>query len=94
MRVLILAMFALLLSTPALSATEADPAEAPTPEVVASVVEAAAPDAEATMELTEISVEERTAPDDAAAAQLGPRGGFWWLVGVVVVAGVILALVL
>lgn len=29
-----------------------------------------------------------------AAAQLRPRGGFWWIVGVIVVAGVILAVVL
>jgi hypothetical protein len=26
--------------------------------------------------------------------QLGPRGGFWWIVGVIVVAGVILAVLL
>ena len=54
-------------------------AEAPTP---------------AAMHLDEIQVEERTATGDTESAQLPARGSFWWLVGVVVVAGVILAVLL
>jgi hypothetical protein len=36
----------------------------------------------------------RAARDLRDDYQLGPRGSFWWLVGVVVVAGIILAVVL
>ncbi len=94
MRALILPLFALLLSAPALGATESDPTDARAPEVVPSAVVEAAPEAEATMQLAEVSLEERTASEDASAAQLPQRGSFWWLVGVIVVAGVILAVLL
>lgn len=95
MRTLTLALLAALVSTPALSATENDPADARVPEVVPQVVTDAASQSEATMQLGEVSLEERTVvSDDAAAAQLGERGGFWWIVGVIVIAGVILAVVL
>lgn len=93
MRKLILALLTLLLSAPALSATVNDPADLAVPEVVPTVVEAA-PAADAAMQLGEVSLEERTATsDEAPAAQLGPRGSFWWIVGVIVVAGIILAVV-
>lgn len=93
MRHLKLSLLALLLTAPALSATEKAPAPI-APEFVPSVVADAAPSVLADMHLTEVAIEERSAASDAAAAQLGPRGGFWWLVGVVVVAGVILAVLL
>lgn len=94
MRNLILSLLVLLLTAPALSATENAPADAFVPEAVPNVVAEPAPDAGAAMHLSEIHLEERTATSDVAAAQLGPRGGFWWIVGVIVVAGVILAVVL
>lgn len=98
MRHLILSLLAVLLAAPALSATENDPAADLVPaveaEVVPSMTAESAPDADGALQLTEVTLEERAASDDAAAAQLGPRGGFWWLVGVVVVAGVILAILL
>jgi hypothetical protein len=62
--------------------------------VVPSIVAQPAPNAEARVQLKEISLEKRAAPDDAAVAQLPQRGSFWWLVGVIVVAGVILAVLL
>jgi len=93
MRHLILALVALLLAVPA-GATEPAPAETRAPEVVPSVATGGEAVLEASLRLREVRLEERAAPADAAAAQLGPRGGFWWTVGVIVVAGVILALVL
>lgn len=93
MRRLILTLSALLLTAPVLGATETRPAEVAVPEARISVVEKAAPQA-AALQLTKVQVEKRATADDAAAAQLGPRGSFWWIVGVIVVAGVILAVVL
>lgn len=68
------------------------------PAEVASVAavqpEVAAPEPRAPeMKLKEIRVEEAKQGRDADAA-LPARGSFWWLVGVIVVAGVILAVVL
>ena len=54
----------------------------------------APPPAEPEMRLEAVQVEERAAPDEADAAQWPQRGSFWWLVGVIVVAGVILAVLL
>ena len=73
------------------SASEDLPVEYQSEIVPSAEVE---PGAGADMHLTKINVEERAAPADAAAAQLGPRGSFWWVVGVIVVAGVILAVIL
>lgn len=94
MRYVIASLFALLISAPALSATEKGAAEAFVPEVVPTVTAQSAPSAAATMQLNEIAIEERSTSSEAAAAQLGPRGSFWWIVGVIVVAGIILAVVL
>lgn len=93
MRRSILTLSLLLISAPALSATETRPAEVAVPEVRLSVVEKVAPEA-AALKLTQVQVEQRAASDAAPAAQLGPRGGFWWLVGVIVVAAVILTVLL
>lgn len=64
-------------------------------EVVEPAARADAP-AAPEMKLEQLSVSERRAEEGAAAeAQDMPRrGSFWWLVGVIVVAGVILALLL
>lgn len=78
------------LGAPQLSATEVDrpaaPAELATPTVDG-------PEAVGELNLTKVQVEERANADDAALVQPA-RGSFWWLVGVIVVAGVILAVVL
>jgi hypothetical protein len=46
------------------------------------------------LRLDPVQVERSTAADEAEAAQWPQRGSFWWLVGVIVVAGVLLALLL
>lgn len=80
------------LAVSALGATEAHRTE-PSAEVVTAVVAETEPAVDAGMHLDEITLEERVTTSDAEAAQLPPRGSFWWIVGVVVVAGVILAVV-
>lgn len=44
--------------------------------------------------LTPVVVEERAAPDDGIVQDMPQRGSFWWVVGAIVVAGVILAVLL
>ena len=91
-----LALVLLLLAAPAgLRAEDTRPGErAVQPEVVRTLDSADAP-AQPEMILTEMKVAERAVSSDAAVAQDMPqRGSFWWLVGVIVVAGVILYLVL
>lgn len=94
MRHLVASLLALSLTATALSATEARPADDVRPEVVPTVVADAESRPEAAMNLTEVQLEERSTSSDAAAVQVGPRGSFWWVVAVIVVAGVILAVVL
>jgi hypothetical protein len=83
-----------LLVAPAAGATEMTVAEeAPVPAVTVDTP-SEQPEA-APMHLQEIQLEERTNAAPAAdAAQMPARGSFWWLVGVIVVAGVILAVLL
>ena len=81
-----------LLAIPAAARAE-DPAPAPpSAQVVVQPIETpTAPTAE--MKLEEVRVQVDRQADDATIQ--GPsRGSFWWLVGVIVVAGVILAVVL
>jgi hypothetical protein len=93
MRRLVLSFLLLFLAVPAASASETKPAEAAVPEVVPRVT-ADAP-ADAGLQLTKVQLEERAPAEDAAVAQDMPaRGSFWWVVGAIVVAGVILAVVL
>ena len=94
MRYFLMLLLSVFLATSALSATEPTTTDAPVAKVVPSVVADGAASSSATMRLEQINLEERAASNDAAAAQLGPRGGFWWIVGVIVVAGVILAVLL
>jgi hypothetical protein len=85
-------LLALAVAAP-LSGTEKDPAAPdPLPAVIAEPT-AERPPVPA-MNLQEIQVEERPAAPDAEVAQVPARGSFWWLVGVIVVAGVILAVLL
>lgn len=85
--ILTLATAALLVCAPAAHATEADP--------VTDIVDVrlAEPPAAGELRLTEVQLRSEALSDDAMAAQPS-RGSFWWYVGVIVVAGVILAVVL
>lgn len=82
-----------LLAVPAAARAEAAPPAAPAavqPAVTSAAVQAPqAPE----MKLQEVQVKDAAQHRDAAAPSL-QRGSFWWLVGVIVVAGVILAIVL
>jgi hypothetical protein len=69
---------------------EARPSEPPTAGTVLAQEEPIAPE----LRLDRVHVEESRVADDAEAAQWPQRGSFWWLVGVIVVAGVILAVLL
>lgn len=44
--------------------------------------------------LTPVVVEERATTDDGMVQDMPRRGSFWWVVGAIVVAGVILAVLL
>ena len=44
--------------------------------------------------LTPVVVEERASATDEVAQDMPQRGSFWWVVGAIVVAGVILAVLL
>ena len=65
----------------------------PEPAVAAPALVEEAPTAPE-LRLDEVRVEQSEVADDADTGQLPARGSFWWLVGVIVVAGVILALLL
>lgn len=87
----ILALALLLVAAPVLSATEPDPApRSDVTAVVDAAPEAPAPSLE-TMEVERRATENAS---DAAVQDMPARGSFWWLVGVIVVAGVLLALLL
>ena len=96
-----LALVALVFATP-LHAAEAEPdvTAAENPEApVAEPTPVAAPELDAApvapeLRLDPVQVEQRVVADEAEAAQWPPRGSFWWLVGVIVVAGVLLAVLL
>lgn len=93
MRRLFSALVLLVLVVPVAGATETEPLEPSVPEVVSEIAVDAP--GEGDLQLEKVQVEERTAQADSdSERQLPPRGSFWWLVGVVVVAGVILAIVL
>lgn len=85
--------FALLLffAVPVLSATEPTN-DALAPAVSTTAVTDQAPTAE--LHLTEVQIRESRAADDAAIAQFPARGSFWWVVGAIVVGGVILSVLL
>ena len=72
MRTLSLSLFVLLMASPSLRASENDPADAKPVEVVPSIVEQPAADAEARVQLKEVSLEKRATPDDAVAVLFFP----------------------
>lgn len=81
----------LFLGAPALSATNVEVAEVVPQIAVQATVDAPT---SAQLQLTEIQLEQRTIAEDASAAQVAQRGSFWWLVGAIVIGGVILAVLL
>jgi hypothetical protein len=83
---------ALLMAPVAARADAAPPAEAADVAAVQPNLATSAPQAPE-MKLKEIRVEEAK-QDRSADIDTPQRGSFWWLVGVIVVAGVILAVVL
>lgn len=91
-----LAVVLLLIAAPALHAADTDPLRADGPAVVeATVAEIGTP--EPATELAPVVLEEREAADRPAVdamQEMPQRGSFWWVVGAIVVAGLILALVL
>ncbi|MEX2572555.1 MAG: hypothetical protein WD737_14740 [Gemmatimonadota bacterium] len=86
-------MIALFVSAPALGATANDP-PAVEREVVPTVAAEPLPGPAPAMNLTEIQIEERAGMAEAEVAQLPARGSFWWIVGAIVVGGVILSVLL
>ena len=94
----VLALVLILLAAPVATArAENDPPEKePRAAIAQTVVESEAPE-QPEIQLAEVELpsHEESAPADAPATQDMPsRGSFWWLVGVIVVAGVILAVLL
>lgn len=95
MKKMIVTLALLLLAVPSAYANELDEAVTaePTPAVQPTLVDEAP--AEPEMHLETIQVEElqqSEATEDSA--QWPERGSFWWIVGAIVVGGVILALLL
>ena len=88
-----LVLSALLLAASPLAATETKPAVEAVPEARVAIEEKAEP-AAPELDLEKVEARETAPSETAAPAQLGERGSFWWIVGVIVVAGVILAVVL
>ena len=90
------ALALLLTAAPALHATETDPPPTDEPAVVQpAVVEVEAPAAD--LEIAPAVELERAAaeqPSAEAVQDMPQRGSFLWVVGAIVVAGIILALVL
>lgn len=91
----VLALVVLLLAAPMAAAQSLAPT-APLPrEVTAVVVPAATAETTRPATLVEIPAEARAVIEARAAdPDMPARGSFWWLVGVVVVAGIILAVLL
>ncbi|HUE95255.1 MAG TPA: hypothetical protein VMN39_01260 [Longimicrobiaceae bacterium] len=87
----VVATLALFLAVPELHATETD---APRADVVEARTAGADAPAAGELRLTTIDVQQRAIADDAAAAQFASRGSFWWIVGAIVVGGLILAILL
>ena len=93
--VIALVLTLLLAPVAAARAEEGTPEKDLRPTIAQTVVEATAP-AQPTVALTQVKIPRLDAAEaNALATQEMPRrGSFWWLVGVIVVAGVILAVVL
>lgn len=91
----VFALVLVLLSAPVAAAEESRPDDLVQPKVAAHTAQPGGPSA-GSMILTQVKIPEiRISHADAVASQEMPqRGSFWWLVGVIVVAGIVLALLL
>lgn len=97
MRNVLVVLLSVVLSSTAYAQT-AQPVDIRAPEAPARevVVERTVTEEEETTEVQEaerVQHEERVS-DDAVAERPMPRGSFWWYVGIIVVAAVIIAVVL
>lgn len=90
-----IALLLLLLAAPALHAEDTRPADPATPAVVEAPARADAPEAPAP-HLDPVQVQARfvTEEGETAVQDMPNRGSFWWYVGIIVVAGIVLALLL
>jgi hypothetical protein len=86
---------ALVLSTAPIAAAAEEPEDRPArdDEKVQPAITEHAPQAPE-MRLAPMVIEERAPVEDSAAQEMPARGSFWWIVGAIVVAGIILAVVL
>lgn len=91
---LVIAFALVLLTAPIAAATETDDDKARDAEKVQPSVTQVATDTEADMQLAPIVVEDRAPAEEAAVQEMPRRGSFWWIVGAIVVAGIILAVIL
>lgn len=86
---------ALALSAAPIAAAAAEPEDRPArdDEKVQPTITEHAPQAPE-MQLAPIVIEKRAPVEDSAVQEMPARGSFWWIVGAIVVAGIILAVVL
>ena len=93
-RILAVAIVAVsLLAAPNAQAAEND-VPVPSAEIVPAPTASSDGPMTGSLRLTTVEVQNLANAEDAAAAQFAPRGSFWWVVGVIVVAGVILTVLL
>lgn len=88
-----IAIVLVMLAAPIAGATEKENVKPERPERVEPVLAEQATEAPELI-LTPIVAEERSTADDAVVQDMPQRGSFWWVVGAIVVAGVILAVLL
>lgn len=86
---------ALLLATAPIAAASEDPEDRPPrdDQKVQPAITADVPRAPE-MRLAPVVIQERVPVEDSAVQEMPARGSFWWIVGAIVVAGVILAVIL
>lgn len=90
---LVIAFALVLLAAPVAAATETDDEVRDAEKVQPSVTEVAT-DTEAEMQLAPVVIEDRAPAEETAVQEMPRRGSFWWIVGAIVVAGLILAVIL
>lgn len=91
---LVIAFALVLLAAPVAAAAETEDDKARDAEKVQPSVTEMATDTEAEMQLAPVVIEDRAPAEEAAVQEMPRRGSFWWIVGAIVVAGLILAVIL
>lgn len=89
----VIAIALVLFAAPVAAASEVREKEPAEDEKIVAEITEQAP-AEPEIILAPIDMERRTAADESAVQEMPARGSFWWVVGAIVVAGIILAVVL